>query len=195
MRRASIATVYLAAAVAGSSPAALASSGADIQGVAQVGGKPQANVVVWVDVPGALTRADSKPVLDQRNFDFNPRVLAVQVGSVVEFPNHDRVFHNVFSFHDGKKFDLGLYPTGTMKLVTFDKPGLSRIFCNIHPHMVAYVMAVASPYFAVSDEAGRFTIRDVPPGNHPYQAWRSGGSTIGGTASSNSETVLAVRWP
>ena len=76
-------------------------------------------------------------------------------------PNSDRVFHNVFSFHDGKRFDLGLYPVGTRQLVTFDAPGVSRIFCNIHPNMAAYVVAVDSAFFAVTDAEGRFAIAGV----------------------------------
>ena len=63
----------------------------------------------------------------------------MRVGTTVDFPNNDRVFHNVFSFRDGKRFDLGMYPIGTLRRVTFDKPGLSRLFCNIHPNMAAYV--------------------------------------------------------
>ena len=109
--------------------------GPEVHGVARVGVRPEANVVVWIDAPNAPQEAGPMPVLDQRNLNFYPRVLAVRVGTVVEFPNHDRVFHNVFSFHDGKKFDLGLYPTGTVKHITFDHPGLSRLLCSIHPHM------------------------------------------------------------
>lgn len=166
----------------------------DVRGVARVGGKPAPNVVVWVDAPAPLQAAGAKPLLDQRNFNFYPRVLAVQVGSTVEFPNHDRVFHNVFSFHDGKRFDLGLYPTGTVRRITFDKPGLSMLFCNIHPQMFAYIMAVESPYFAVSDETGSFTIRNVPSGTRTYHAWRPGGSVITGSAGVEAETTLEVQW-
>jgi hypothetical protein len=97
------------------------------------------------------------------------------------------VFHNVFSFHDGKKFDLGLYPVGTVKQVTFDHPGLSRIFCNIHPNMAAYVMAVETPYFSVSDDEGRFTIASLPPGAYTYHAWRSGGTDLTGRPCSTPE--------
>ncbi len=105
--------------------------------------------------PAAPRRGTPREVvLDQRNLSFTPHVLAVQVGTTVKFPNDDRVFHNVFSFHDGHKFDLGLYPVGAVKQVPFDRPGLSRIFCNIHPKMAAYVMVVDTPYFAVSDQAG-----------------------------------------
>ena len=137
----------------------------DLHGTARVGTHAASNAVVWLDAPNAPRSTDRrKVVLDQRNLDFSPHVLAVRVGTTVDFPNNDRVFHNVFSFRDGKVFDLGMYPVGALKHVTFDRPGLSRIFCNIHPGMAAYVMAVDSPYFAVSDQSGAFTIAAVPPG-------------------------------
>ena len=99
----------------------------------------------------------------------------------MEFPNDDRVFHNVFSFHDGKRFDLGLYPVGAVKHVPFDQPGLSRIFCNIHPQMAAYVMVVDTPYFAVSDRDGPFRDSGVPAGSYTYHAWRPGGQILNGS--------------
>ena len=113
-------------------------------------------------------------MLEQRNMQFTPRVMAVQVGSTVELPNNDRVFHNVFSFNHGKRFDLGLYPTGATKRITLDRPAVNRLYCNIHPHMAAYIVAVDSPYFATSGEGGVFTIASVPPGDYTYHAWRSG---------------------
>ena len=128
--------------------AARALVGFDLHGTIRVGERPEPNAVVWVEVPGSGP-PQKKVVLDQRNLSFSPRVLAVRTGTTVEFPNNDRVFHNVFSFRDGKRFDLGMYPVGTIRNVTFDQPGLSRIFCNIHPNMAAYVMAVDSGYFAV----------------------------------------------
>src|SRR5207253_2181973 len=129
---------------------------AELSGIVWVGGHREANAVVWLDTPGAPPLLAGRVVLDQRNLAFSPHVLVVRVGTEVEFPNNDRVFHNVFSFRDGKKFDLGMYPVGALKHVTFDKAGLSRIFCNIHPNMAAYVMAVDTPYFALSDESGAF---------------------------------------
>jgi plastocyanin len=174
---------------------AAANNSSHIRGVARVGRKPAANVVVWVDAPSPAKASERKQVLDQRNLNFYPHVLVVQVGSTVEFPNHDRVFHNVFSFHDGRRFDLGLYPTGTARRITFDKPGLSMLFCNIHPQMSAYIMAVDSAYFAVSDDKGSFTIHDVPAGTHTYHAWRSGGAMITGSAVADIATTLEVQWP
>lgn len=169
--------------------------GSEVRGIARVGERGHANVVVWIDAPHAPNEIGPMPVLDQRNLDFQPRVLAVRVGTVVKFPNHDRVFHNVFSFHDGKKFDLGLYPTGTVKHITFDTPGLSRLLCSIHPHMAAYIMTVDSPYFAVSDDTGAFTIRGLAPGTYTYHAWRSGAPEITGSATIDPSARLEVQWP
>jgi len=170
-------------------------SGANLSGTAQTKGKPAPRVVVWLDAPSAPPFVQEKPVvLDQKNSAFNPSVLAVRVGTTVDFPNSDKVFHNVFSFRDGKKFDLGMYPTGTSKPIVFDKPGLSRIFCNIHPHMAAYVMAVDTPYFTVADDKGAFTIADVPAGTYTYHAWRPGGTTLTGTAIVDSNHTLTVIW-
>jgi plastocyanin len=157
-------------------------NGQDLVGTVRAAGQLAKNVVVWLDVPRAA-RSEPPPtiVMDQRNLRFVPHVLAVPVGTVVEMPNSDRVFHNVFSFHDGKVFDLGLYPVGTSKTVTFDKPGLSRIFCNIHPDMGAYVVAVDSDVYAVSDGRGRFVMASVGEGSYTYHAWRPGADTVTGT--------------
>jgi plastocyanin len=191
MRRVLLTLFYLTAAWQSVGTTALP----DIRGIATVGDKPAANVVVWIDGPLVARSPSPATVVDQRNLNFYPRVLAVQVGTQVEFPNHDRVFHNVFSFHDGKKFDLGLYPTGTAKQMTFDKPGLSRLFCNIHPHMAGYIIAVPSQYFAVSDEAGQFTIRGLTPGTYTYHVWRAGGTETSGTAVMDSTSRLEIRCP
>jgi hypothetical protein len=101
----------------------------------------------------------------------------------------------VFSFRDGKKFDLGMYPVGTSKPVVFDKPGLSRIFCEVHPHMAAYVMAVDSPYFSVSDDHGVFAIPGVPAGTYTYHAWRPGGRELTGTVVIGAGQAFEIRWP
>ena len=166
-----------------------------VSGSAVVGGKPQANVVVWLEAPAEQGfHAPRRIVLDQRNLQFEPRVLAVRTGTTVEFPNNDRVFHNVFSFRDGKRFDLGLYPIGSVKHVQFDKPGVSRLFCNIHPQMAAYVVAVDSPWFAVSDESGSFTLPDLPAGTYTYHAWRAGASPLTGGLTVEPGTRLEIGW-
>lgn len=168
----------------------------DLHGNAHVGAHPAGDAVVWLEAPNAPRSTDRRRiVLDQRNLSFSPHVLAIRVGTTVDFPNNDRVFHNVFSFRDGTVFDLGLYPIGALKHVTFDRPGLSRIFCNIHPGMAAYVMAVDSPYFAVTDRSGAFTIAAVPPGSFRHHAWRAGASQLTGTWSSASAAPLSISWP
>ena len=168
---------------------------ADLTGTVHVSGKAAQYAVVWLEVaqpkPFAQT---SKVVLDQRNLSVSPHVLVVRVGTTVDFPNNDKVFHNVFSFRDGKKFDLGMYPIGTSKRIVFDKPGLARLFCNIHPNMAAYVMAVDTPFFAVSNERGEFTITGVPAGRYTYHAWRAGGPPISGSISVDAERSLEIRW-
>ncbi|MEO5740464.1 MAG: carboxypeptidase regulatory-like domain-containing protein [Vicinamibacterales bacterium] len=149
---------------------------------------------MWLEASGGPTAPAQKVVLDQRNVAFVPHVLAVRVGTTVEFPNNDKVFHNVFSFRDGKKFDLGMYPKGAVRRIAFDKPGLARLFCNIHPNMAAYVMAVDSPYFTVSNENGAFTIPGVPPGTYTYHAWRPGGQPLTGSVTVDGNTPLEIRW-
>jgi plastocyanin len=168
----------------------------DVSGIARLGGKPVTDAVVWFDAPDAArARVPGQAVLGQRDVQFYPHVLAVQVGTRVRFPNGDRVFHNVFSFHDGEQFDLGLYPVGMVKDVPFDRPGLSRIFCNIHPKMAAYVMVVDTPFYAVSDDTGRFTIASVPQGRYAYHAWRPGGEVLNDRVTIEPGRAFEVRWP
>jgi plastocyanin len=136
------------------------------------------NVAVWLipidnasNVSAARTSAKPIPQLVQRNKTFEPHVLVVQVGTLVQFPNRDPFFHNIFSLFDGKRFDLGLYEAGSSRTVRFDRPGVSYLFCNIHPEMSAVVIAVATPYFGLSDRSGRVTIDGVPDGRYEMQVW------------------------
>jgi len=135
------------------------------------------NVVVWLVPVGdgvmssAAPRAAQSPRLVQKNKSFDPHVLVVPVGAVVEFPNRDPFFHNVFSLFEGKRFDLGLYEAGTTRGVHFDKPGISYIFCNIHPEMSAVVIALDTPYYAISDQRGEIVIPHVPAGRYTLRIW------------------------
>ena len=133
-----------------------------------------ANVVVWltpVDSPAPRPVPRTNLRLIQKNKEFSPHLLVVPTGSSVDFPNLDPFFHNVFSLFNGKRFDLGLYEAGTHRSVTFDREGVSYIFCNIHPEMGAVVVALSSPWFAISDANGSITIHDVPPGRYRVQTW------------------------
>lgn len=193
VRQRLLAALWVALLVPG--PSAWAND-AVLKGTARSRRGPEPHAVVWLEVPNAPppTRAE-RLVIRQRGLVFNPKLLAVRVGTVVEFPNDDRVFHNVFSFYDGKRFDLGTYPMGTDREVTFSSPGVSAIFCNIHPRMAAYVVAVDTPYFAAAQSDGRFQIAQVPPGTYTYRAWRPSGRVLTGTVVVPATAPLDVRWP
>jgi plastocyanin len=133
-------------------------------------------VVVWLSPLDPLEKihaaADKGHYrLVQRNKHFEPSLLVVPVGSVVDFPNLDPWFHNVFSLYRGKRFDLGLYQAGAQRSVRFDRPGPSYLFCNIHPEMTGVVLAIDSEFFGVSDKAGHYAIPNVPPGKYLLHVW------------------------
>jgi plastocyanin len=115
-----------------------------------------------------------RATLDQRDEMFVPYVVAVTVGSTVEFPNDDRTYHNVFSLSKTKRFDLGRYPRGQSRSVRFDRPGEVRVFCEIHSHMSAWILVFAHRYFATTDAEGRYRIEDVPPGTYTLAVWNDG---------------------
>jgi plastocyanin len=135
------------------------------------------NVATWLiplqtgSVPPAAASGRAVPQLIQRNKTFSPHVLVVQAGSLVQFPNQDPFFHNVFSLFAGKRFDLGLYEAGSSRAVRFDNPGASFLFCNIHPEMTAVIVVVPTPYYGLSDAAGRVTIAGVPDGRYQLKVW------------------------
>jgi plastocyanin len=120
---------------------------------------------------GAPTRSTDAPKLYQVNQSFQPRVLGVPVGTTVEFPNKDLIFHNVFSYSKTKRFDLGYYGQGKSKSVTFDKPGLVKVFCDIHANMSAYVLVVDSPFVTQAKHDGTYRIDDIPDGDYTLTVW------------------------
>jgi plastocyanin len=142
-----------------------------------------AEAVVWL----TPLQPDSRPAsaghpgpfrLVQKDKMFMPHLLVVPRGSSVDFPNEDPFFHNVFSLFNGKRFDLGLYESGTSRAVRFDRAGVSYIFCNIHPEMGAVVLALSTPYFAVTNAGGFVDIRDVPPGNYRLHIWSEAAKSV-----------------
>ncbi|MBV9506781.1 MAG: hypothetical protein JO323_17445 [Acidobacteriia bacterium] len=127
-------------------------------------------VVIWLEPPAplALPRNQRAKML-QKDKTFIPHVLAVTVGTMVDLPNLDPIFHNAFSNYDGQLFDLGLYPPRSSKGVRFTRPGLVRVFCNIHSTMSAVIAVMDTPYFAVTKENGRFEIANVPEGTYGFR--------------------------
>ena len=113
-------------------------------------------------------------VLDQRNETFVPHVLAITTGTTVDFPNSDRIYHNVFSLSKTRTFDLGRYAAGRSQSIRFDRPGIVRVFCDIHSHMNAFILVFNHRFFAVTDADGRYQIDNVPPGTYNVVAWNEG---------------------
>jgi plastocyanin len=136
-------------------------------------------VVYWKDAPARPTTPVHAEIR-QRNENFIPRVVAVPVGSVVDFPNDDPIYHNVFSLSHAKTFNLGRYPRGQSRKVKFDTPGIVKVFCDIHSHMSATVLVFNNPWFVVPDENGRYDLTGLPPGTHQITAWheRLGETTV-----------------
>jgi plastocyanin len=180
----------------------LSASGAGAASVAgkvtlAAGGKDRAdgsNTVVWIEgvrAAGGAAKAEMKSASKR----FDPRVVAVSKSATVEFPNIDPIYHNVFSVSGANRFDLGLYRSGSSKSKTFDQPGLVRIYCNIHPQMVGFVMVVDSDFVAVTGPDGAFHFDNVPPGAHVLKAWNEEGAEISVpvTVKAGADAPLAIR--
>jgi plastocyanin len=109
--------------------------------------------------------------LNQQGARFEPDLVIVPVGSTVEFPNSDPIFHNVFSLSKAQPFDLGYYPQGQMRSVKFNNPGVVQVYCHIHANMYAAIVVTASPWFQKPSPEGSFSFSDVPPGRYRLTAW------------------------
>jgi plastocyanin len=136
----------------------------------------QMSVVYLEAAPrGAFEQIEpARAVMDQRNETFVPHVLAITTGTIVDFPNSDRIYHNVFSLSKTRPFDLGRYAVGRSKAIRFDRPGIVRVFCDIHSHMSAFILVFSHPFFSVTDATGRYRIDNVPPGTYTLVAWNEG---------------------
>jgi len=126
-------------------------------------------VAVWLEpVAGSPAPAppDASARMIQKDKTFTPHVLPIRVGTSVDFPNFDPIFHNAFSNYNGKIFDVGLYPPGKSRRVTFATPGIVRVFCNIHANMSAVIVVLNTPYFEATQQNGKFQFNDIPPGDY-----------------------------
>jgi plastocyanin len=157
------------------------------------------DAVVYLDGPGPAARpAQFDVTISDKTF--SPHVMVVPVGSTVAFPNHDPFDHNVFSVSEPNSFDLGLYGRGVGKSRTFSSPGLVRLFCNVHPRMVALLQVMANHHFAQPGADGMFTIEDVAPGTYRLHVWHERASaevvkdiTVGPAGASDIEVALNAR--
>jgi plastocyanin len=148
-----------------------AEGGATLKGIITAGsghGTPVADAVVLIDGPSVPAPPDAPhATIDQRNATFVPHVIAVAVGTTVDFPNRDLALHNVYGAH----FDLGMYPKGESRSHRFDEPGVVRVGCNVHDKMEAFVVVHTNPWAAVTDADGAYTITGVPPGRYTVRVW------------------------
>lgn len=153
--------------------------------------------VVYLEVAPQLAFEDVRPGrarLDQRGERFVPHVLAIRAGATVDFPNNDRTYHNVFSLSKTRRFDLGRYSAGESRAVRFDRPGIVRVFCDIHSHMNAFILVFSHPYFAVTAANGRFDLGRVPAGAYRLAVWHEGSvrETRAVTVRAGAPTVVEV---
>jgi hemoglobin len=149
-----------------------------LAGAIKTGGLGDTLAVVTLE-PLSGRRARRTPrhrIIEQRNREFAPRVMAVPVGSTVSFPNFDPIYHNVFSRSDTRPFDLGLYKNGQARELTFEREGIVRVGCNLHANMSATVVVVAAPHYAITDRRGRFFFRSLEPGRYRLNAYGERGA-------------------
>ncbi len=136
------------------------------------------NAVVWIEGAPRRGGGTGKAEMKQSSKRFEPRVVAVPRNATVEFPNADPIYHNVFSVSGANRFDLGLYRSGASRSKRFEEPGLVRVYCNIHPQMVGFVMVVDSDFVAVTGPDGSFRFDDVPSGAYVLKAWHEEGGEV-----------------
>jgi plastocyanin len=156
--------------------------GGGVRGTATVGHKARAGVVVYLEgVPGTAVAPKEHPQIRQYEKQFDPQLTVVVKGTTVDFPNEDKIAHNVFSVSRPARFDLGLYKSGTMKSVEMKRVGTVDVYCNIHPDMIAKVKVLENSYFTETKSDGSFKIDNVPPGEYPVVAWLPNGDEARGT--------------
>jgi plastocyanin len=148
-------------------------SGGIIKGVINTPWVKRYPALVYVDqVKGEFPPPKKNPFMGQKGLVFAPRVLPVLKGSTVDFTNDDTVAHNVFTPPGAAtRFNLGLYGAGVKKTVTFDNLGEVPLLCNVHPEMLGYVIVLQNPYFVLTDNTGKYEIKNVPPGNYKLKVW------------------------
>ncbi len=128
-------------------------------------------VISVEDIQAVFPAPKEAALMDQKELRFVPHVLAIQVGTTVEFPNSDPVSHNVFSISPAKRFNLGLYPRGGKRHIKFDQPGVVELLCNVHLEMSAYIVVLKNPYFARTGPDGTYRIVGVPAGRYRLRCW------------------------
>lgn len=195
-----------------------ARAGATIEGHVALPDKPSVDVinkryqlngeqvVIAPDPPAAVVFLDGQfppstqkisAEMAQKNIDFAPRLLAVQVGTTVEFPNQDPMYHSIFSFSETKRFDLGRYRSDETPVpsVVFDKPGAVVLHCDIHENMRAIILVLETPYFVKTDPKGNYRITNLPAGTYQFKAWLNNKTTLAKSVTLKDGETLHVDFP
>jgi plastocyanin len=150
-------------------------------------------VVVYLEnVPGTPPKPKNSAVIRQREKQFDPPLTIVVKGTTIDFPNEDKIFHNVFSVSRPARFDLGLYKSGTAKSVEMKRAGTVDVYCNIHPEMIAKVKVLDNGYYTITGADGKFEIGNVPPGEYPVVAWLPTGDEVKGTVTVKAGEAASV---
>jgi len=147
------------------------------------------DVVVFVNGLEEGKIPERKIFLNQKNKQFTSKVLPVSVGETVFFTNEDDFYHNVWSLSSAKTFDLGQYKKGESKSVVFDRPGIVKVFCNIHPEMISTILVLKKSKYALTDKAGQFIIKDVPPGEYEIRVWTEGSQIVARKVTVNKDNI------
>ncbi len=138
----------------------------------------RSHVVIYLEGLPASNGQKRNAVIRQKDIQFSPRVSVIVKGATIDFPNEDKIFHNVFSASRAARFDLGLYRSGASKSVELKRTGVVDVFCNIHPEMMSRVLVVPNEYFATTDAEGKFRIDGVPAGTYDVVVWHPNGTEV-----------------
>jgi len=163
----------LAAALLVAASAASQAAAIDVR-IRDAAGNPVPDAAVYaMPATGALEARPGKAAvqIEQADREFVPYLTVVQTGTTASFPNHDPILHHVYSFSPAKTFEIKLYTGRSPSSVTFDKPGVVTLGCNIHDWMIAYVLVVSTPHFGKTDASGAVRLRDLPPGSYAVHVW------------------------
>lgn len=157
----------------------------------------RSHVAVYIEsASGPASAPVAKASIEQKDRRFVPDLVVIPAGSIVSFPNFDPIFHNVFSLSKAKSFDLGNYPNGQTRVLTFATPGIVAVYCHLHPNMEATIMVTPNQWATRADEKGAFALKDVPPGTYVVVAWHKAvgtfrkNVTIGGTSDAAADFTL-----
>jgi plastocyanin len=154
--------------------------------------KDRSGVVVYLEGVAGIPSKQKNATIRQREKQFDPPLTIVVKGTTVDFPNEDKIFHNVFSVSRPARFDLGLYKSGAMKSVEMKRSGTIDVYCNIHPDMVAKVKVVDNGFYTITDKTGSFSLEGVPPGEYPIVAWMPSGDEVKGKVTVKAGEAVSV---